>query len=139
LEQSCAVLTRAKLSQAAPLAPQPTDQHKPTPTLLSGQATTQPRRVRKTRPRLCDDLLRELILRLARENPPCGYKRIVGDLKRLGIRVSGIRVSTTSVRTVLLQAGPARRHSERTRHGDPFSERRQLACDFLTVETCAVR
>src|ERR687884_1817691 len=44
--------------------------------------------------------LRELILRLARENPQWGYKRIVGELKGLGISVSA-----TSVRKVLIEAG----------------------------------
>jgi putative transposase len=53
--------------------------------------------------------LRELILRLARENPRWGYKRIVGELKGLGIGVSA-----TSVRKVLLDAG-LRPAPERTR------------------------
>jgi hypothetical protein len=80
------------------------------------------------RPPLEPDLV-ALIL----ENPRWGYRRIVGELKGLGIVVSA-----TSVRTVLVEAGvppaPAR---------DRLSWRaflRQqaattLACDFLTVET----
>ncbi|MGH3085066.1 MAG: helix-turn-helix domain-containing protein [Gaiellaceae bacterium] len=44
--------------------------------------------------------LRAMILRLARENPHSGYKRIVGELKGLGISVSA-----TSVRKVLLGGG----------------------------------
>ncbi len=77
--------------------------------------------------------LRELILRLARENPPWGYKRIVGELKGLGISVSA-----TSVRKVLQEAGlqPA---PERIRSSWRDFLRAQaasvLACDFLTVET----
>jgi putative transposase len=77
--------------------------------------------------------LRELILRLARENPHWGYKRIVGELKGLGIAVSA-----TSVRKVLLEAGlqPA---PQRTRSSWRAFLRAQagsmLACDFLTVET----
>jgi putative transposase len=77
--------------------------------------------------------LRELILRLARENPHWGYKRIVGELKGLGISVSA-----TSVRKVLLAAGlqPA---PERTRSSWRSFLRAQaasvLACDFLTIET----
>jgi transposase InsO family protein len=77
--------------------------------------------------------LRTLILRLARENPHWGYKRIVGELKGLGMSVSA-----TSVRKVLLEGGlqPA---PERTRPSWRSFLRAQaasmLACDFLTVET----
>src|SRR4029453_14022847 len=44
--------------------------------------------------------LRTLIPRLARENPHCGHRRIVGELKGVGTSVSA-----TSVRKVLLEAG----------------------------------
>jgi putative transposase len=49
--------------------------------------------------------LRELVLRLARENPSWGYKRIAGELQQLGIVVSA-----TAVRKLLKAAGlpPAR-------------------------------
>jgi putative transposase len=43
---------------------------------------------------------RDLILRLARENPHWGYQRIAGELKRLGLAVS-----PTTVRKVLSVAG----------------------------------
>jgi putative transposase len=72
-------------------------------------------------------------LRLARENPGWGYRRIVGELQSLGVSVSA-----TSVRAILLRHGlpPAPQ-------GDEHSWRdllRQhaattLACDFFTVET----
>jgi putative transposase len=77
--------------------------------------------------------LRTLILRFARENPHWGYRRIVGELKGLGVIASA-----TSVRKVLLEAGlqPA---PERTRSSWRAFLRQQaagvLACDFLTVET----
>jgi putative transposase len=77
--------------------------------------------------------LRKLILRLAHENPHWGYRRIVGELKGVGIAVSA-----TSVRKVLLAAGllPA---PERGRSSWRAFLRAQaasmLACDFLTVET----
>jgi hypothetical protein len=54
--------------------------------------------------------LHKVILRLGRENPHWGYRRIVGELKGLGITVSA-----TSVRKVLLEDGlqpaPERSHS----------------------------
>jgi transposase InsO family protein len=77
--------------------------------------------------------LRELILRLADENPQWGYKRIVGELKGLGISVSA-----TSVRKVLLEAGllPApERGSSSWRAFLRAQASSMLACDFLTVET----
>jgi len=84
------------------------------------------------RPRL-ERSRRELILRLARENPHWGYKRIVGELK-----VLGIPVSATSVRKVLLEAGlqpsPQRTHSS-WRAFLRAQAASMLACDFLTVET----
>jgi transposase InsO family protein len=76
--------------------------------------------------------VRELILRLGRENPRWGYMRIRGELLKLGVRVSA-----TTIAIVLRRAGmgPA------PRRGPTWSEflRSQaagiLACDFLTVET----
>lgn len=50
---------------------------------------------RSGRPPIGDEL-RELVLRLARENPRCGYQRIVGEINGLGLRVSA-----TTVRKVL--------------------------------------
>jgi putative transposase len=77
--------------------------------------------------------LRELILRLAKENPGWGYKRIVAELKGLAISVSA-----TSVRKVLLEAGlqpaPQRTYSS-WRSFLRAQATSMLACDFLTVET----
>jgi putative transposase len=81
--------------------------------------------------------VRELILRLARENPRWGYPRIAGELLKLGVRVS-----PNTVRRLLLAAGlmPAPRRS-----GPSWREflRHQaasvLACDFFTVETISLR
>jgi putative transposase len=81
--------------------------------------------------------VRELVLRLARENPRWGYPRIAGELLKLGVHVS-----PSTVRRLLLAAGlkPAPR-----RPGPSWREflRQQaasvLACDFFTVETIALR
>jgi transposase len=84
------------------------------------------------RPPLAPEL-RELVLRLARENPSWGYKRIVGELQQLGVGVSA-----TTVRKLLKAAGlpPA---PERDRLSWRSLLRAQaatmLAADFFTVET----
>jgi len=77
--------------------------------------------------------VRDLIVRLGRENPRWGYQRIRGELLKLEIKISA-----TTVRTILLRGGldPAPR-----RAGPTWAEflRSQaagiLATDFFTVET----
>jgi transposase InsO family protein len=81
--------------------------------------------------------LRDLVARLDRENPRWGYQRIRGELLKLGIRISA-----TTVRTILLRSGlnPAPR-----RAGPTWTEslRSQaagiLATDFFTVETIGLK
>jgi transposase InsO family protein len=80
-----------------------------------------------------DPAVIDLVLRLARENPRWGYLRIVGECRSLGVRVSA-----TSVRTILRRHhfGPAPRCG-----GPSWTQflrspaQGVLACDFLTVET----
>ena len=81
--------------------------------------------------------LRTLIARLARENPHWGYRRIVGELKRVGIAVSA-----TTVRKVLLEAGllPAPERGPSSWHAFLRAQAASmLACDFLTVETAFLK
>ena len=77
-----------------------------------------------------------MILRLGREDPRWGYMRIRGELLKLGVRVSA-----TTIATVLRRAGlgPA------PRRGPTWGQflRQQaaeiMACDFLTVETATLK
>jgi putative transposase len=81
--------------------------------------------------------VQQLIIRLAKENPPWGYQRIKGELQRLGVHVSA-----TGIRTTLRGHGldPAPR-----RAGGSWPEflRQQaagiVACDFFTVDTVWLR
>jgi putative transposase len=94
------------------------------------------RRSRGGRPPIPGEV-RDLILRMGRENPRWGRVRIRGELRKLGIRVSATKIRT------LLRAnglGPAPR-----RDGPTWNEflRSQaqgiLALDFFTVETVMLR
>jgi putative transposase len=77
--------------------------------------------------------VRALVLRLARENPSWGYRRIQGELVGLGIKLAA-----STVWSILKEAGiePAPRRAEQS-----WAEflRAQAAsileCDFLTVDT----
>ena len=88
------------------------------------------------RPPLADHVI-ALILRLARENPSWGYRRIQGELKKLGVPVSA-----TTIRTVLLRNGlrPAPRRASVTWRAflrAPASS--IVAIDFFTVETVRLK
>ncbi len=77
--------------------------------------------------------VRELVVRLARENPGWGYRRVQGEL--LGL---GIKIAASTVWTILRDAGiePAPRRLETS--SAEFLRRQAasiLECDFLTVDT----
>jgi putative transposase len=98
---------------------------------LVGRRWTYPRRS-PGRPPL-DRRVQALVVRLARENPGWGYKRIVGELRNVGISVSA-----TSVRTILIGDGlpPAPQRDELSwREFLRQHAATTLACDFFTVET----
>jgi hypothetical protein len=84
------------------------------------------------RPPLAEPVV-ALILRLARENPRWGYRRIQGELKKLGVSVSA-----TTIRTVLRGNGlrPAPRRASVTWRVFLRAQASGIvATDFFTVET----
>jgi transposase len=96
---------------------------------------TYPRR-RPGRPAI-EARVAELMVRLGRENPTWGYRRIQGELTRLGVRVAA-----STVWQVLQRAGlpPApRRASETWRAFLRAQAAGIIACDFVTVDTVFLR
>jgi putative transposase len=81
--------------------------------------------------------VRELVVRLARENPGWGYRRIEGELVGLGIKIAA-----STVWTILREAGiePAPRRLE-TSWAEFIRQQAAsiLECDFLTVDTVFFR
>src|SRR6266498_244667 len=93
---------------------------------------TYPHRRPPGRPPL-DRRVQALVVQLARENPSWGYRRIVGELRGLGLSISA-----TSVRTILIRHGlpPAPQRDELSwRNFLRQQAATTLACDFFTVET----
>jgi transposase len=97
---------------------------------------TYPHRPTGGRPPIAGDV-RDLILRLGKENPRWGCVRIKGELAKLGIRVSA-----SAIRTLLRRSGPG---PAPRRGGPTWAEflrsqaRGILATDFFTVETTWLR
>jgi putative transposase len=80
---------------------------------------------------------RDLVLRLALENPRWGYRRIAGELGGLGVQISA-----TSVRKLLAERGlgPAgQRGGTAWREFIRSQAHSMIACDFFTVETVTLR
>jgi len=78
-----------------------------------------------------------LVVRLARENPSWGHRRVVGELVKLGYSVSAC-----SVRNVLRSRGVApapRRTGPSWRTFIRAQAASMVACDFFTVETATLR
>jgi transposase InsO family protein len=81
--------------------------------------------------------IRELVLRLARESPAWGYRRIQGELVGLGIRLAA-----STVWAILKEEGiePAPNRLETSWAGFLRAQAASiLECDFLTVDTLFLR
>jgi transposase InsO family protein len=91
---------------------------------------------RPGRPKVSREV-RELVLRLARENPRWGYQRLAGELYGLSVRIS-----PTTVRRILAAAGlgPAGARNGLTwREFLRSQAQSMIACDFFTVDTTSLR
>ena len=86
-----------------------------------------------------DGELECLIVRVARDNPGLGYEKLVGEMGKLGFKVSKTTVSTVLERHGILPA------PERDRQGSPWRvflnhyKEQFLSCDFFTVETLGLQ
>jgi hypothetical protein len=91
---------------------------------------------RRGRPTVTAEI-RSLVLRLARENPTWGYRRIHGELGRLGYKIGA-----STVWAILHRAGvePAPKRSALTwRQFLRAQAKSVLAVDFFTVDTVLVK
>lgn len=86
-----------------------------------------------------DAELERWIVRVAQDNPDLGYKKLAGEMHKLGFEVSKTTVSTVLQRHGILPA------PERGRQGSSWLtflnhyKEQFLACDFFTVETLGLQ
>jgi putative transposase len=81
--------------------------------------------------------VRTLVLRLARENPTWGYRRIHGELRRLGYRIEA-----STVWTILHRAGVDRTPTRSALSWRQFLRAQAAgapAVDFFTVDTVLLK
>jgi putative transposase len=79
----------------------------------------------------------KLVLRLARENPTWGYRRIQGELT-----VSGVKLAASSVWNILQRHGVEPSPARKSGTWAEFLKSQattMLACDFFTVDTVLLR
>ena len=93
-------------------------------------------RRRAGRPRVDEDTT-ALVVRLARENPRWGYRRIQGELAKLGVRLAASTVASIMKRRGL---GPAPRRAGLTwRQFLRAQAAHVVATDFFTVDTALLK
>ncbi len=80
------------------------------------------------------DATRTLVIRLATENPTWGYRRIQGELRKLGIQVSA-----TSIRRILAVHRPPPQRREAWTQFMRAQASSIIACDLFTVESIHLR
>ncbi len=88
------------------------------------------------RPAIAESI-RALIIRMAKENFMWGYKRIVGELKKLGIRVSRSSIQNI-LREKNLEPTPMRQVSTWKQFIETHMET-LIACDFFTKDIWTLR
>jgi len=82
-------------------------------------------------------VIRELVIRFARENPTWGHRRIHGELVGLGYQVAPATVCNI-LRSAGLDPAP-RRNGPSSREFCRTQAATMLACDFFTVDTVLLR
>jgi len=80
---------------------------------------------------------RELIIRIARENAHLGYYKILGELKKLGVKVGRTSIQTI-IKSLGIEPSPLRRDSKWTDFIHTHMET-LIACDFFTKEIWTLR
>jgi putative transposase len=89
------------------------------------------------RPPIAEELER-WIVQIARENPGLGYKKLAGELRKLGFQVSKTTIGTVLQRHGILPAPERNRRGSSWRTFLTQYQRQFLACDFFTVETLGI-
>ena len=95
---------------------------------------TYKQRRKPGRPTIDEDL-EQWIVRLAQDNPRLGFKKLEGELRKLGFEVSRATVRRVLRRHDILPAPERSRQSLSWRSFLTHYKEQILACDFFTIET----